>query len=55
MYHAQKFIDIKMCLVYSNEFVNNISLGCKYSNWEDVLKYCPDCLKQEDFSIPSNF
>ena len=34
-------------------FVNTYSIGCVYTQWNTILMYCPDSLKQKQIKIPS--
>ncbi len=44
----------KRAIVYANNYVNHINLGCEYSNQLEINRLCPNVVK-DSFYVPEFF
>lgn len=43
--HNKNILGEQKAFVYANKYINNIQLGCKYSDQDEVYKACPEFIK----------
>lgn len=41
-------------IVYANKYINNLHLGCNYTDQKQVNNLCPDIVKN-NFAVPDFF